>query len=412
MANKHLLIIAFHFPPLQGSSGLHRTLSLIRYLPQNDWRITVLTVSPSTYQKIHRENYDLIPDRVSVIRAPALDTIRDLSIKGRYPGFLAFPDKYQSWIASGVIRGLMRCRSDRPSAIYSTFPIASAHYIGWVINKVTKIPWVVDFRDPMAQSDYPKDLRKKRQLHRLERRFVGAADAVLVTTPGTKRIYEGRYRELNENLWHVVPNGYDEMMFDGISASDSDSCPQEITLLHSGALYRSERDPACLFRALADLKAEGSQNMDRLKVLFRGSRHVEYFMNMAEDLGVTSHVIFGDAIPYKKAVSEMLGADALLILQASNCNEQIPAKVYEYLRANRPILALTDSTGDTAKLLASCGITNVAALDDSKAIKTLLKGFLQGDRSGIMASSDCDIGKFSRHGIALDVSKILTRVST
>ena len=43
----------------------------------------------------------------------------------------------------------------------------------------------------------------------------------------------------------------------------------------------------------------------------------------------------------------------LLLLQASNCNDQVPAKAYEYLRCHRPVLALTDPAGDTAELLRS-----------------------------------------------------------
>jgi hypothetical protein len=72
----------------------------------------------------------------------------------------------------------------------------------------------------------------------------------------------------------------------------------------------------------------------------------------------------------------MLATDGLLILQASNCNNQIPAKLYEYLRACRPILALTDPIGDTAMALKNMGINTIAPLDSKDAIMHELLHFL------------------------------------
>lgn len=77
-------------------------------------------------------------------------------------------------------------------------------------------------------------------------------------------------------------------------------------------------------------------------------------------------------IEYRAALEEMLRADALLLLQAANCNEQIPAKLYEYLQARRPILALTDSAGDTAAAERAAGIETIAPIDSASAIAALI----------------------------------------
>jgi hypothetical protein len=78
----------------------------------------------------------------------------------------------------------------------------------------------------------------------------------------------------------------------------------------------------------------------------------------------------------------MVSVDALLVLQASNCNEQIPAKIYEYLRAGRPILALTDPAGDTAGVLRQAGMHSLARLDSIEEIAAILPRFLDGCRQG------------------------------
>jgi hypothetical protein len=76
----------------------------------------------------------------------------------------------------------------------------------------------------------------------------------------------------------------------------------------------------------------------------------------------------------------MMRADGLLLLQASNCNDQIPAKAYEYLRCRRPIVVLTDPVGDTADLLRRAGIQSIAPLDSAEEIALELRSFL--DRAG------------------------------
>src|SRR5690606_11654503 len=63
------------------------------------------------------------------------------------------------------------------------------------------------------------------------------------------------------------------------------------------------------------------------------------------------------------------------------CNSQIPAKLYEYLRARRPILALTDASGDTAMKLADLGINTIAQLDSKEDIAQKLLQFIQAGKT-------------------------------
>ena len=81
------------------------------------------------------------------------------------------------------------------------------------------------------------------------------------------------------------------------------------------------------------------------------------------------------AMGYRDALVEMLNADGLLVMQASNCNDQVPAKVYEYLRCRRPIVALTDPAGDTGAVLRRSGVTRSARLDSAEEIAALLLAF-------------------------------------
>jgi hypothetical protein len=94
------------------------------------------------------------------------------------------------------------------------------------------------------------------------------------------------------------------------------------------------------------------------------------------------------SIPYVEALQEMLRADGLLLMQASNCNEQVPAKLYEYLRAKRPVICLSDFEGDTWRVLNKAGVTHGAGLDNAPQIEALLARLLTYGAEGLLATQE------------------------
>ena len=106
--------------------------------------------------------------------------------------------------------------------------------------------------------------------------------------------------------------------------------------------------------------------------------------------GVQAFVETLPPLPYREALAEMLRADALLVMQGENCNEQVPAKVYEYLRAKRPILCLADPKGDTAAVMREAGVQAIAKLESVDAIESLLPAFLQTVSEGSARLSSAD----------------------
>ncbi|HXR10436.1 MAG TPA: hypothetical protein VN792_06645, partial [Candidatus Acidoferrales bacterium] len=89
MEIKRVLIVAYHFPPIAGSSGVLRALKLCRYLPENGWQPTVLAPNPRAYERTDSSQLSDIPPGVHVLRTSAFDTQRHLSIGGRYFGWMA-----------------------------------------------------------------------------------------------------------------------------------------------------------------------------------------------------------------------------------------------------------------------------------------------------------------------------------
>ena len=143
-----------------------------------------------------------------------------------------------------------------------------------------------------------------------------------------------------------------------------------------------------------------------MRVRFRGAIHEALLGELARRNGVADMIEILPAVSYRAALEEMLRADGLLVLQAANCNAQVPAKLYEYLRARRPLIALTDMAGDTAAVLRESGSTAIAPLDDASAIAALLFRFATGDRAGMLASED-SIARSSRTGRAQQLARLL-----
>ncbi len=382
---KKILMIAFHYPPFRGSSGIQRTLKFSRYLSDFGWQPIILTVNPNAYPQVGDAQLHDIPSQVAVKRVYAWDTARHLAVRGSYLRWMALPDRWVSWWPSAIAVGLCLIRKYQPEVIWSTYPIATAHLIGLTLHCLSRIPWVADFRDPMKDTDpstgveYPLDPAVRRVNGWIERLAVKNCSQAVFTTPGAVRMYADRYPEIPQSRWALIENGYDEEDFLEAerAISNRSAVPKAgIVFVHSGVLPLSTRDPRTFFAALAELRRTGKVSSSDLKIILRASGNEDYYQQCLREHGIDDIVLLEPPIPYRDALVEMLSADGLLIFQASNCNSQIPAKLYECLRARRPIFALTDPEGDTAAVLGSGGIDTIVLLDQKEQIAQGLLNFL------------------------------------
>ncbi len=313
-----------------------------------------------------------------VRRAFALDTSRHLSIRGSYPGWLALPDRWVSWWFGAVPAGWSMIRKYRPEVIWSTYPIATAHLIGLTLQRLTGLPWVADLRDPMTDEGYPSNPLTRRVYQWIEKKTIRHCAKAVCTTPGAIQTYLRRFPEIPASRFALIENGYDE---DNFADAASDTAPgvadaKRLVLVHSGVIYPSERDPEPLFQALAALLEQDKIGPDNFQLVLRATGHDDYLAKLIARYKIGGVVTLAPHVPYREALSEMLSAGGLLILQAANCNHQVPAKLYEYLRARRPILALTDPIGDTAATLRQAGIDTLCPLDQKDEIIDTLQRFI------------------------------------
>lgn len=398
---------------------MQRTLRFARHLPKFGWEPIVLSIHPSAYEETGEGGGNEVPPHLTVYRAFGINAATRLSFFGRYPQFLALPDRWASWRYWAVPKALDIIRRHRIDAIWTTFPIATAHRIGLEVARRSRLPWIAEFRDPMWQSDWPQEAAANANWLRLEEEILRAVDCAVFTAPGAARLYSERYPHLKSSRLAVIENGYDEETFARAESSlPRDEAAQRtsrpLTLLHSGIIYRSERDPTHFFGALAALKQRGWISATTLQILLRASGQESDYLADLRRAGLEDIVRLEPAVDYLQALREMLSVDGLLLLQAANCNAQIPAKLYEYLRARRPILALTDPDGDTAGTLRALRTGYVARLDSTEEIQCALMQFLTDVRAGSagMPSED-EVLRYSRESKAGELADLFDRaVST
>ena len=391
MQKRCVLLVAFHFPPIKVSSGLERTVALARHLPSHGWEPLVLTASPKAYPAVSSERLGQIPEQTVVKRTWALDGSRHLALRGRYPRVFSLPDRWQTWILSAIPAGMAMIRHHRPQVIWSTYPIASAHWIGYALHRLSGIPWVADFRDPMVEKNIrtgelvPTWLAMRNARLAIEMRAAKHASALVFCTAGARKICVDRYPGINADRWQVISNGYDESAFAAAERSPQEQTASDdaIVLVHSGTIYPTpDRDPSHFFRALRRVLDQRPPGARPIKVILRASGVAGLYLDLLGSMCLTENILFEPALPYEAALQEMMRADALIIFQGYTSNPAIPAKLYEYFRAGRPILALADADGETARLIRLESAGDVVPLDDEHLIAGALARLLGDIETG------------------------------
>jgi glycosyltransferase involved in cell wall biosynthesis len=356
---RHVLFVAFHYPPEASSSGVLRTLKYTRYLGEHGWRTTVLTLKRGAYEIQDPGLERQIPVDVRVVRTRFLNVKRHLSIRGVYPGLLAVPDSWIGWWPWAVLAGQRVMRLDPVDLVYSTSPHATAHLVAlWLAQRAGR-PWVADFRDPWYED--PPEPGTPRAVHwaakRLERMVVHRANRVVASTERGRSRMAARYPSEPPEKFTAIANGYDEEDF-GATVSPAPEPRQELVIVHAGSLNPEFRDPRPLFAAVWEAANAGAIDISKLRFRFLGAGAFGASEGMGQALeatGLKGRVEFRPRVTYDQALAELAKAELLLLLQASpDTIDLVPAKLFEYLRAGRPVLAVV-GPGATAEVLHQVG---------------------------------------------------------
>ena len=408
---RRALVVAYCFPP-HAAIGTHRALRLVTHLAGRGWEIDVLTARPEAYlpgTAVDEGLLDRVPAGVRVTRTgafrgltrlgralePLKRTLRPAAdrptgttaarvadgggradrgaiavAKALVEELCAMPDKDVGWVAPAIARGLRASAGRRPDVIFSSAPPWSTHIVAAALARRLGSRWVADFRDPWVRSPWTRYTTgpAKGVATWLERLVVTTADAVLFTTEAARQEFAGHYGPAMAGRFHAVPNGCDPADFDGI---ESGPATDQLVLLHAGTLYGG-RSPLPLLRAVAAVAAADPRAAARLRVRFLGSTTFPGLdiPRVCADLGIAGLVDLVPRVERRESLAEMRRASALVILQGGT-SMAIPGKLYEYLAAGRPILALCED-GEMGALIREQGAGLVVPPENDAAIRDAL----------------------------------------
>ena len=232
------------------------------------------------------------------------------------------------------------------------------------------------------------------------------AASIVFTTENARALYLNKYADLDRIRTAVIENGFDDSLLSrDDSISKSEQVSNEVLVLHSGSLYTDGRDPSMLIRAakpLGDrLKAQGK----RLILRFRGGTEHAKHIQLANDTGAAEYIEYSPRVSFHEAVREMRVAAALVLIQGSVFDLQIPGKAYEYIATRRPILAITSTSGATSKLLSEVDSTVVTEGRDAGSIQSAMERVLT------MGPRRCDVDVYDRSRGAERLAELLTAKS-
>lgn len=411
---RRVLIVAFHFPPESSSSGVLRTAKFARYLVDLGWRVTVLTIQTSAYAVTDESLLSGMPDSVRIIRTRYIELRKIFAIRGKYPSALIVPDAWLGWMPFAVRSGLAATAEGRPDVVLSTSPHPTAHLIGQRIARRLSIPSVVDFRDPWYEDPPEPGTPALVQwfARRLERRVVLRASRIVASTSSLRELMCRRYASVPPDRFVAIANGYDEEDFVNLHVADRGT-GEALVILHAGSINGEFRDPRPLFNALGRLLRTGKARAGEFLVQFAGpgayASSTEVARSLAEN-GIADMVRFMPRVKYSESLNLMANADLLLLLQASeDTTTLVPAKLYEYMRARRPVLALT-LPGATPEVLNETGGGWSCNPVDSPALDSLLDTILTRWRSGRLRgdfASPERLARFERRALTSQLSRTL-----
>ncbi len=430
---KKVLIITYYWPP-SGGAGVQRWLKFVKYLREFGWEPIVYTPENPEAPAIDPSLEKDIPANLTVLKTKIWEPYnlyksfigqkKDAKINA---GFLAekkkpglaekisvwirgnwfIPDARKFWINPSVefLSGYLE--KNPVDVIVSTGPPHSMHLIALELKKKLSIPWLADFRDPWTNIDFYKDLmltRSSDEKHkRLEKEVLEKADAVVAVgwhmAEDLKKI-SGRKIE-------VITNGYDEDDF----LNKENRLDKNFSISHIGAM-NADRNPKMLWKALSELLAEIPELKNDLRLNFIGKTDYSV-MNELEQNNLTSLLTKTDYLPHGKITERMQSSHVLLLAlnDTPNTLGVISGKLFEYIAAKRPVLAIGKEGGDAARIIKETGAGIVCDFQDKEKMKNEIKRLYESFKQNKLTVETSSGNIYSRKKLTEKLAAVLNRIA-
>ena len=450
-------MIAYSFPPA-GGPGVQRTSKFVKYLRAYGWEPVVLTRDDNNIPLKDESLIKDIPEDVNVIRTKAWDL-------SAYPGILGLvgkligrkiliPDSERLWEIFSRKRAEDIIKSHNIDLIYTTSLPYSSHLMAIHLKKkFPDIPWVADFRDEWTNNPYildnPYNPIRMNIERKMERKVLQTADYLITNTPVMLRNFINNNPDMNlDKKFCVIPNGYDPDDFKillngsnskvnnrddnnngsilvtsdngvkylGVNNKNNDGFrnPSKFTITYTGAFY-GRRKPDIFFHAIGDLIKEEKIDRNKLQIKLMGSFKKEQIQKLIDLHNLDGVVEIFPYIPHEECLKHMISSDCLLLIEGAGPGAEAfyTGKVFEYMIAGRPILAIIPVNGAAAMLIRETSTGLISDCTDLKGtkdnIEILYNAWLKGEN--IYSPNIEEIKKYERNALTAKLAEVFEKAT-
>ena len=366
---KKVLVLTYFWPP-SGKATLHWPLKIIKYLPEFECEPFVLTVKEESFTRKDESMLQEINPSLKVYKSR---TFEPFSLYKKFTGRgkkehiiesetisktnqslshlisiwirmnLFIPDARVGWYFSAVRKGKEIIKENKIEAVISIGPPHSSHLIAYRLSKLFSVPHYPVFIDPWVDIVYYKDFKRTKATLALDNYFESKvlkhSMASIFVTQTMKDDYLKKYYFLKEKSF-VLYWGYDEESFENIEYQKTST---NNTILHAGNIF-DYQNPVDFWKLIKQKIMTGQ----KLKIKFIGSVSpaIRKEIKLA---GLEEYTEYAGFLSYKELLTELINAKYLLVCVSEP--RHVPGKLFEYLRAGRPIIAFGDDNKEVSEIL-------------------------------------------------------------
>lgn len=429
MQMKRVLIITYYWPPA-GGPGVQRWLKFVKYL--RDFSVEPVVYVPENphYPLVDADFEKEIPKGITIIKKPIKEPYAFAAIFSKKKtrqissgiistkkqsalekillwirGNLFIPDARILWVKPSVKFLKIYLKTNAIDTIITTGPPHSMHVIGKGLKKeIPELRWLADFRDPWTSIGYHDKLKltgvASEKHKKLEQQVLQTADAVIVTSPLTRK----EFSTITQKPIHVITNGFDETP---VAEKDLD---KKFTVSHIGSLL-SERNPQPLWEALSELINEDASFAKDFRLQLAGTVSEEVletlqYHGLDQNLRLLGYVAHEEALQLQRKSRLLL----LVEINSEATKAILPGKIFEYLAARRPIVAIGPEGSDIKGVLQQTQSGFFFSYDEKESLKAAIANAYVMFKKGNLTIDSGNIEGFHRKNLTAQLAKIIVEI--
>jgi glycosyltransferase involved in cell wall biosynthesis len=400
---KNILMIVHTFPPIGSVGGSIRIIKFLKYINElaDEIKVTLITL---------RDDFVLLNDphmsyaSLSEIPQKNIEIVRINTLQPRHPNpnsfgassthsngkvsaaprgrkmlkkiysliekYILIPDYGILWSPYLLKEGLKRAKG--ADIIYATAPPFSVILQSILISIFAHKRIVLDIKDDwIHQTRFINQPYLFRKIEGWMERFcIRNADKVILVTENSYDDFRKRYPQFI-NKFELITNGCDieeyEKYLDKGYAKNT-----KFTIIHSGVI-NSSRNPLFLFKAISELKDEGTISNGNFELKFIGPLPEEILRDIKKT-GLTDIITNTPVLEREDYIKTIGNADILLAINYQ-IKTLVPGKIYDYWGSRRPILLVDSVDSAAANLVIKNNLGKVTGFKDTIEIKRIIKDY-------------------------------------